>query len=159
MEHIFLQCQFATEIWSAIKEEYGVRLKYKDFYSTRNWLLQWISKASDLHSTIFTVTVWHIWEARNAVQNGETFLHPNRIVQKIKAYVDLILQHTFKVRTSIRCESSPSARLWTPPPEGLLMLNVDAAVRSDSGRMGAGVVIRDHQGHCLAACRQASHFA
>lgn len=154
VEHTFLRCQFATEIWSAIKEEYGVRLKYKEFYSIRTWLLEWISEASDLHTTVFTVTVWYIWEARNAVRNGETFMHPNRFVEKINAYVDLILQHTFKIRTSIRCESSPSARQWTPPPEGLLMLNVDAAVRSDSERMGAGAVIRDHQGRYLAACRQ-----
>lgn len=33
------------------------------------------------------------------------------------------------------------------------MINVDAVIFASSGQMGAGVVIRDHNGSCLAACR------
>jgi hypothetical protein len=34
------------------------------------------------------------------------------------------------------------------------MVNVDATVFEESNRMGIGLVIRDHDGNFLAACRQ-----
>ncbi len=40
---------------------------------------------------------------------------------------------------------------WKKPPEGMLMINVDAAFDIDSGSGGTGVVLRDHSGACLAA--------
>jgi hypothetical protein len=38
---------------------------------------------------------------------------------------------------------------WDPPPLGKVLVNVDAALFDDLHRMAAGVVIRDHKGHCL----------
>jgi hypothetical protein len=40
------------------------------------------------------------------------------------------------------------------PPAGTVMVNVDAAMFNQSRRMGIGVVIRDHNGKCLAACSE-----
>jgi ribonuclease HI len=42
----------------------------------------------------------------------------------------------------------------TPPPEGWVMVNVDAAAFQKANRMGLGVVITDHRGEFLAACKQ-----
>ncbi|EEC72520.1 hypothetical protein OsI_05906 [Oryza sativa Indica Group] len=40
---------------------------------------------------------------------------------------------------------------WKKPPEGMLMINVDAAFDIDSGSGGTGVVLRDHLGACVTA--------
>ena len=43
---------------------------------------------------------------------------------------------------------------WSPPPEGTVCINVDAALFSSSRQMGTGVVIRNHNGVCLLACSE-----
>ena len=52
-----------------------------------------------------------------------------------------------------RCETKSPAPIWTPPPPGTVLVNSDAGNFEVNGKMGAGVVIRDHHGNCLAACR------
>ncbi|WVZ85884.1 hypothetical protein U9M48_032742, partial [Paspalum notatum var. saurae] len=52
-----------------------------------------------------------------------------------------------------RCDSLKPKR-WDPPPEGWVMVNVDAAVFQKLNRMGLGIVIRNHKGDFLAAYRQ-----
>lgn len=78
------------------------------------------------------------------MRNGEPIAHPKRTVEKIKAYVEMIMQHSFKLK------SAPTTN-WSPPPVDSVMLNVDAAIFSDTGRMGAGVVIQNYQGEAKAA--------
>ena len=52
-----------------------------------------------------------------------------------------------------RCDSI-KPKLWSPPPGGWVMVNVDAAIFQKANRMGLGIVVRDHRGEVLAACRQ-----
>ncbi|KAL5820959.1 hypothetical protein ACOSQ3_022841 [Xanthoceras sorbifolium] len=43
-----------------------------------------------------------------------------------------------------------SASSWLPPPSGCLKLNTDATIRSNSGWIGAGAVIRNEKGWVVA---------
>lgn len=54
------------------------------------------------------------------------------------------MQHSFKLK-------SAQTTNWSPPPADSVMLNVDAAIFSGTGRMGAGVVIRNYLGEVLLA--------
>ena len=61
--------------------------------------------------------------------------------------------------TSTRRENQVPIQKWSPPPEGSVLINIDAAIFSQSQRMGIGVVIRNHLGQVLAACRRyVMHF-
>jgi hypothetical protein len=97
------------------------------------------------------VAVWYIWDARNKAREGEGLLHPKSLTAKINAYIDMILIHLYKPTANNRHELSSSAK-WTPPPEGTALVNVDAAMFSSTRQMGAGIVVRDHSGSCLAVC-------
>lgn len=55
---------------------------------------------------------------------------------------------------STRRENQTSVLKWSPPSEGSMMVNVDAALFSQSQRMGVGIVIRDHLGRLQAARRR-----
>jgi ribonuclease HI len=73
----------------------------------------------------------------------------------VNAYIDMILVHLYKPQANHSRESSSVAK-WIPPPEGKVLVNVDAATFTSSKQMGAGIVIRDHMGLCLAACGERS---
>ena len=75
------------------------------------------------------------------------------MVGKIKAYVEFIIMHSFSSTTSIRRETLKSNQKWSPPPDGSVLINVDAAIFSQSARAGFGVVICDHRGRVLAGNR------
>jgi hypothetical protein len=151
VEHCLLQCQYVKEIWKELKKEYGIQLNLKCFVNVRQWLLDWITAASGFHSTIQAVAIWHIWENINNIRNGEVLPHPNRISVKIKGYVEFITFHNVSSSISNRRETSPSIQKWSPPPEGVVLMNVDAANFAQSGQAGFGVVARDHKGTVLAA--------
>jgi hypothetical protein len=65
----------------------------------------------------------------------------------------MIVQHRFKTKPSSRRESTKPSR-WTPPPQGEILVNVDAALFSDRRRMAMGAVFRDHTGACLTAASE-----
>jgi ribonuclease HI len=102
---------------------------------------------------VFAVAIWHIWENRNNVRNGEAVPHPPRLIGKTKGYIDCILMNDFRSTTSTRRENQSSIQKWSPPPVGSMMMNVDASIFSKSGRMGYGIIIRDHLGSVQAASR------
>ncbi|XP_039791741.1 uncharacterized protein LOC120657488 isoform X2 [Panicum virgatum] len=117
------------------------------------WLHTKSEAAEDHEATVFAITVWHIWESRNAVRNGENMMHPQSIAQRAVAYIEMFLLHVTQPKNQ-RCESNFSVSRWTPPPIGRLMLNVDAALFKNPSRIGVGVVIRDHDGDFkMAFCK------
>jgi hypothetical protein len=152
VEHALLFCQFAGEVWKEIKTEFNVHLKRRGFVSARTWVLDFFNRCSDVEATVVMVVLWHIWDARNKAREGDTLVHPRTTAAKAKAYIEMILNNLYKTAPTYRCESSSSRAKWTPPPEGTVLINVDAAIFATSRRMGAGVVARNHDGSFLAAC-------
>jgi ribonuclease HI len=103
---------------------------------------------------VLAVSIWHLWLARNGVRNGNPMMHPHGVATQIKAYVEMLELHVLSPNPSTRRDTIPSSTRWSPPPEGTVLINVDAALFTTSRRMGIGVVIRDHNGVCLAACSE-----
>jgi ribonuclease HI len=101
------------------------------------------------------VTFWHIWDARNKLREEGGTVNPLNIAVKIKAYVELILTDRSKPSHGHRRETSRAVS-WSPPPEGMLQLNVDAAIFASSARMGAGAVLRDQMGVFIAGIGDSS---
>ena len=155
VEHAILMCQYASEVWRQIRKCFVINCKPHAFLHIKQWLFDFLDGAKDDEATAFTITVWHIWEARNAVRNGEKMLHPHSIAERTKAYIEMVLMHSIKESAPHRCESNCLAPKWTPPPDGWLMLNVDAATFKDPSRIGIGGVIRDHLGDFkMAFCKK-----
>jgi hypothetical protein len=150
VQHAFLQCQFAQEVWRLVKINYGLQLARRDFMSPKHWLFDFLKRATELEATVLTVGCWHIWETRNDVRNNQQFPNPKQTSLKIIAYVNMIVQHCFKIKPTNRCESS-KAQKWTPPPAGEILVNVDAALFPEQCRSAVGAVFRDDRGECILA--------
>jgi ribonuclease HI len=151
IEHALLFCPYAKEVWKEIKSGHMIHLNRRAFTSPRVWTLDFIDKCTDLEASILMVSMWHIWDARNKLREGDGMLHPASLAARINAYIDLICQHLYKPKPFYRREPSVTQK-WVPPPMGSVLVNVDAAVFASSRRMGAGIVVRDHAGLFITAC-------
>ncbi|KAE8772029.1 retrotransposon unclassified [Hordeum vulgare] len=153
IEHSLLFYQFADKVWTQVKADFPVQLRRSVFFSPRTWAMDFLSRCSNIEATTVMVTMWHIWDARNSAREGGALVHPSAVALKVKAYLNMILLHLYNNDSVQRCVSSSSHK-WIPPPEGTVLVNVDAAVFAPTRHMGAGVVIRDHLGSFLAASRE-----
>jgi hypothetical protein len=134
-----------------IKPSYGIHLRRKFFTGSKTWVFDFMARSTERECMVLAVVVWHLWVARNGVRNGENLRPPHQVAGQIKAYVEMIELQFFSPDTSNRRETKLSSPRWSPPPEGTVFINVDAALFSPSRRMGIGVVIRNHKGECLTA--------
>jgi hypothetical protein len=153
IEHIFFTCQYVADIWRDLKKICGLKRLLKPFVSPQQWIFEFLAGCTDREATIFVISLWHIWESRNVVRNGEREVHPHCLVEKILAYVNMVMLHMYDPVSSNRCDSV-KPKYWSPPPEGWVMVNVDATIFQKANRMGLGIVVRDHKGEVLAARRQ-----
>ncbi|XP_031111986.1 uncharacterized protein LOC116015960 [Ipomoea triloba] len=98
--------------------------------------------------------LWTLWLVRN-----DTFWNAKMWnINEIKCYVQHLVsawQHGYSSPTVLmsRTTQPPShsiaSNVWSPPPEGMLKCNVDAALLDDN--VGFGAVVRDHAGKFVAA--------
>lgn len=72
MEHAFFMCQYAYEIWRHVRKGFVINYKPQAFVHIKQYLFDFLDDAKDDEATAFTITVWHIWEARNAVEKVRT---------------------------------------------------------------------------------------
>jgi len=99
VEHAILMCQYASEVCHQVKKCFDINWKPHAFIHIKQCLFVFLDRAKDDEATTFTITVWHIWEARNAVGNGEKMLHPHSIAERTKAYIEMVLMQSIKEST------------------------------------------------------------
>jgi hypothetical protein len=92
---------------------------------------------------------WHVWEARNDVRNNEAQASMSRVASKVIAYVEMIIKYLYRLTVSARASVSAVRPRWIPSPEGMICINVDAALFPEDHRMGGGIVLRDHMGRFI----------
>lgn len=109
IEHCLLFCQYARAVWEEIKLSFHIKLRRSEFRSPKQWLFDFLSRSTDRCATVMTVTIWHIWEARNCARNSGEVAHPRRTAAKVKAYVDMILLHLYKPASGQRHETPASS--------------------------------------------------
>ena len=74
--------------------------------NSKQWLFEFLVRSSDKEITILDVSFWYIWEARNEARHSPEIPNPRHMMEKIRAYTNLILQHLFNYVPMIRRESS-----------------------------------------------------
>jgi hypothetical protein len=68
----------------------------RQLITTKQWLMDLQARSDDGAAVTLVVTVWNLWEARNAVRNKEERKYPYSLAEQIKAYIHMILLHLSK---------------------------------------------------------------
>jgi hypothetical protein len=53
--HALLSCHFTLVVWREVKQAINLQLKRKDFISHRQWLFDFLAKATQLQATTLVV--------------------------------------------------------------------------------------------------------
>ncbi|XP_059439185.1 uncharacterized protein LOC132171798 [Corylus avellana] len=93
-----------------------------------------------------------LWLRRNMLLHEGVFIHPNMLVQRVVNGVADFGKAMGREYHEGEPTGSMDVEKWKAPPTGCLKVNWDAALNLTGGRMGMGVVIRDHEG-CVRAVK------
>ncbi|KAF5445283.1 hypothetical protein F2P56_034346 [Juglans regia] len=116
------------------------------------WCQELFGKLDSEELNEVAVTMRVIWARRNDVLHGKAFKHPREIIAQARTELSL---HNEAMQKDVGANSKNMTRvhIWTKPAVGSLKVNWDAAVQTRMGRIGIGVIIRDHQGLVIGALR------
>lgn len=119
----------------------------RDFFSlteTTTWVKQ---MACGTVSLLFLAELWEAWCWRNNSIFQEQPSQIHEVLRKTQTLHDEFV--TFCQPTGSNTYISWILKHWKPPPEGLIKLNVDGSFLEDSFRLGAGGVLRGHDGNWI----------
>lgn len=139
--HVLRDCQWVKTIWEGNYSWW----KKPEATSFREWLA-WIieSTLNNCHEE-FSMIVWMIWKARNEYIFEDTHMSPDFCCIKAK---DLLVEYQKACAHASRSSQREQSR-WNPPPFGELKLNFDAAVNTELGKVGLGIIARDSGGNVV----------
>ncbi|KAF5475772.1 hypothetical protein F2P56_007542 [Juglans regia] len=95
----------------------------------------------------FIITARSIWDRRNKLIFEVFFQQPTQLASQSKILLEEFKAAHDRPITDIR---GTQVMNWTPPPTGFLKINWDAAIFEVKGRIGLGIVVRDHGGNIVA---------
>jgi hypothetical protein len=73
-----------SELWFASQQQ--------GFTSLETWIFEFLAKSADLDATVLTVSLRHMWDARNKIRKENCTICPSILVARIKAYIDMIVE-------------------------------------------------------------------
>lgn len=148
LRHMLFCCDRASIIWNQLGVTQRVQALGAGDRSGQQMVAKVINdrrKVTRLNNVGFAELIltgcWYIWWERRSYVHGESVQNPGRSAMSIGALTSNYMRAFDKV-VSIR-------KGWMKPPEGKLMINVDASFVD--GRGSTGVVIRDSSGGFIAA--------
>lgn len=147
--HALVQCEGAARCWHIVNQNIDTHTNM-DF---AQWLEGIVAgQSGDWKAKVITLC-WSIWRARNdLVWNGKRWTSM-RIVAKAWEFLSQWKEaqnRNFKVPIQ-PLVTGDGAVYWAKPRQNTVKITVDAAVFTDQGASGIGVIARDHAGDMLGA--------
>ncbi|XP_075645359.1 uncharacterized protein LOC142616377 [Castanea sativa] len=153
-EHALWSCPELDVVWGDCEEWcFRSKIEFTDVKELLSWLMA-EGKSLDL----FAYTAWMVWNQRNKARVNQQAVLLHQVAEEAK-------QMLAQFRTNLQItevqvtDSSNGGSRWRSPQAGLVKINFDGTVFSESNKSGTGVVIRDNNGAVLASCSEKIHQA
>ncbi|XP_019252877.1 PREDICTED: uncharacterized protein LOC109231690 [Nicotiana attenuata] len=167
VDHIFSRGHFAKAVWKIFTGPAG--LLFEEM-SLQNLLMKWwIQKPrNEIHKLLLDtfpiIICWNLWKSRCGAKYGTKHSSMVRVVFSINSNINLLLKTTYPNITwpskwsgictlteSLNFLTKTTQVCWQRPTLGLVKINSDGSALSNPGRMGAGAIIKNHQGDFIHA--------
>ncbi|GLT82968.1 hypothetical protein SLE2022_012860 [Rubroshorea leprosula] len=157
--HLFFDCAWSKAVWREILPT-TASLSIQKSTFLDDFLDFFLSLSSDDRELV-AVTLWSIWNNRNHCIYKHSCYPPTRSIRAIRCYIAEYRAATIQVKDNLQ-EILPQPVLaedvWTPPPSGVIKINVDASIPPQSGTASLEVVLRDNNGGVLGAGKKTISF-
>jgi hypothetical protein len=153
--HVLWKCPLACDVWSARCATFQ-----KSSYEGPTFMQvveEMYEKCHRGEFCLFVSIARRIWLRRNGLIHEGTFEHPNFPVKQAQQEVELLKTLLDEERKKHGQSDNPSSSTWKAPPQGWYKANWDAGIDRKKGRVGLGVIIRDHTRIIWAAKSQTRH--
>ncbi len=146
--HALVVCDWAQEVWRLSKFwELSMHVINYDFWGLFKYASHELTH-TDL--SLFVLTLWGIWEARNKWLYENIKMVPSHVVERVKGlFQSFVCMHSIS-EDSEHSNGDISVERWEMPPVGWYKLNVDVVVDKVNGTVGYGAVIRNSDGVVMA---------
>ncbi|KAJ8748348.1 hypothetical protein K2173_002985 [Erythroxylum novogranatense] len=141
--HVLVYCDFARACWLS----FAVGFRFSQCMRFRHWFTSMLNVLRGSDVQILVVTLWLIWEARNALFWNDKRMTPLQVARRALNFLNSWLQANSTPVTS--AVSFPPEK-WSKPPHSLLKLNVNGAL-FDGLFVDLGIVVRDSLGSFVNA--------
>ena len=103
-------------------------------------------------------TAWMVWNQRNKVRVNQQAVPLLQVAEQVKQKLAQFRADWQNTEVQVM-DSNIGGSSWSSPQDGLVKINFDRAIFSESNQSGVGVVIRDNNGAVLASCSEKIHQA
>lgn len=93
--------------------------------------------------SLFSMVLWSFWNSRNSKLWDAAIETTAQVVTRAVEVLNS-LRFARRDNTQVNTSVPPLIIEWSPPPEGFLKCNVDAALFKDLNRVGTGMCIRNN---------------
>ena len=98
------------------------------------------------------------WNQRNKVRVNQQAVPLLQVAEQVKQKLAQFRADWQNTEVQVM-DSNIGGSSWSSPQDGLVKINFDRAIFSESNQSGVGVVIRDNNGAVLASCSEKIHQA
>ena len=99
-----------------------------------------------------------VWNQRNKVRVNQQAVPLLQVAEQVKQKLAQFRADWQNTEVQVM-DSNIGSSSWSSPQDGLVKINFDRAIFSESNQSGVGVVIRDNNGAVLASCSEKIHQA
>ncbi|GAA0140830.1 hypothetical protein LIER_42630 [Lithospermum erythrorhizon] len=166
LQHVFFSNTVAANIWISFAEDFGfssdpITSIHQAF---KSWSLCCTTKGH-VRQLIPVIILWVLWEARNKVIHEQRVYSFSSIRIRIENLIyylgkaellsykhwkgDLMVAQRLHISVHKATRKPPTVLKLLKPPSGKLKVNTDGAFKD--GLAGLGGMIRNEDGHCIAA--------
>nr|XP_010314573.1 uncharacterized protein LOC104645185 [Solanum lycopersicum] len=167
IDHTFNSGPFATAVWNFFAATAGLQPGQLTLKARlRQW---WTTKTRNAgHQLLLQATpvfiCWNLWQNRCASKYGGKVTNISRVKYAIYKDTYKMLENTFPqinwparwttlLQTSERCKHTIKVYMvaWKRPPEHWIKLNTDGSAVINTGKIGAGGILKNREGKMVMA--------
>jgi hypothetical protein len=147
--HILWRCSAAVGVWSICS---NVINKCPSIDGSFGQVIRVLGERLDGDGLqLAAVVAQLLWLRRNNWVFGGELQSPHDLLMHAVDQVQQFVRAEDSKRAPRPPQHTQSVQRWEKPPFGVVKFNWDAAVDKERGKMGIGVIVRDHNGDILAA--------
>ncbi|XP_016497004.1 uncharacterized protein LOC107815872 [Nicotiana tabacum] len=167
IDHLFSRGNFARIVWNKFEGPVGIQTEE---FPLRLLLMRWwlLHNNNEVQKLILhylpIIVCWNLWKNRYIAKYGAKSTSLTRVLFSINSDINMLLranflevkwplnwQELYPFIENLKHQTFSAQVVWSKPSHGYVKVNNDGSALTNRGRIGVGVIIRDHYSEFIHA--------